>query len=128
MSKKIISPIERWAGSVVIAEPLTIPQAQLIEQGMTKPEEGADGRVWLSVIDGQQLPAIFGCVEKWELANMPENLTIDNFPGSPRVDSHKLIDWLFGELREVYLGESIIPNVSSPTLTDTQAKDTIPPK
>lgn len=111
MSKIITSPIQRWAGAVTIADPLTISQAQLIEAGMTLPENGEDGRVWLSVIDGMQLPAIFACVEKWELANIPEALTIDNFPASPRVDSHKLIDWLFTEIRKVYFGEAEVPNV-----------------
>ena len=106
----------------MIADPLTIPQAQAIEAGMTRPEEGADGRVWLSVIDGMQLPAIFACVEKWELANMPDPLTMDSFPASPRVDSHKLIDWLFAELRTVYFGELEIPNESSPTPISTPAE------
>ena len=31
MSKVITSPIEKWSGSVTIADPLTIPQAQAIE-------------------------------------------------------------------------------------------------
>lgn len=110
MSKIITSPIERWAGTVTITDPLTIPQAQLIEAGMTPPQTGEDGRVWLSIIDGKQLPAIFACVEKWELANMPEKITAENFPASPRVDSHKLIDWLFAEIRKVYFGESEVPN------------------
>jgi len=43
MSKVVISPIERYKGSVVIADPLTIPQAQAVEAGMTKPETDADG-------------------------------------------------------------------------------------
>jgi hypothetical protein len=95
---------------VTIADPLTIPQAQLIEAGLEMPQEGADGRIWLTVIDGKQLPAIFACVEKWELSNMPQSLTLENFPASPRVASHKLIDWLFSELRKVYLGEIEVPN------------------
>lgn len=110
MSKVLISPFERWSGSVTIADPLTIPQAQAIEDGMTRPENGEDGRVWLSVIDGMQLPAIFLCVEKWELANMPDPLTIDSFPASPRKESHDLVEWLFGEILKVYFGESIVPN------------------
>ena len=126
MSKVIISPIERWNGSVTISDPLTMPQAQAIEGGLTMPQENTEGRVWLSVIDGNQLPAIIACVEKWELANLPENVTADNFPASPRVQSHKLIEWLFTELRRVYMGEVEIPNALSPTPSDVPAKDTIP--
>ena len=113
MSKRIISTSKRWGGSVVIADPLTIPQAKLIEAGMGTPpvdESNTTGRVWLSVIDDLQLPAIFGCVEKWELDNMPAELTAGNFPASPRGDSHKLIEWLFKELMLVYFGEALVPN------------------
>lgn len=120
MSKVLISPIEKWPGSVTIADPLNQIQAQAIEAGMTRPEAGEDGRVWLSVIDGMQLPAVLACVEKWEL----ENFTPDPFPFSPRVDSHKLIEWLFTEIRTVYFGEAFVPKELEPTPTDTPAKAT----
>jgi len=110
MSKQITSPIERWAGTVTIADPLTIPQAQLIEAGMKPPESEEGGRIWLSVIDRNQLPAVIACVEKWELADMPETITADTFPASPRSESHKLIEWLFREILKVYFGETEIPN------------------
>jgi hypothetical protein len=118
MSKVIISPIERYKGSVTIADPITIPQAQAVEAGMTKPESGEDGRVWLSVIDTMQLPAVIACVEKWELTNIPDNPTAENFPASPRKDSHKLVEWIFSEIQKVYFGELDIPFESSPTPSD----------
>lgn len=120
MSKTIISPVQRWAGTVTIADPLTIPQAQLVEAGMSVDKKG---NVFLSEIDSAQLPAIFACVEKWQLAGMPEPLTLDNFPASPRVDSHKLIEWLFKSVWDVYFGELEIPKELKPTPTDTPAKD-----
>ena len=106
MSKQITSPLTRWAGTVTISDPLTIPQAHLIEAGLKQPEAQEEGRIWLSVIDEMKLPAILGCVEKWEL----ENFTHDPFPASPRSDSHKLVDWIYGELLKVYFGEAEIPN------------------
>ena len=126
--KVITTPIEKFAGTLTISDPLTLPQAQAIEQGLTMPQEGADGRVWLSVIDGNQLPAIFACVEKWELTNIHPEVTIETFPASPRVASHKLVEWIFSELRKVYLGEAEIPNELSSTLSDTQATGDTPPK
>jgi hypothetical protein len=144
MSKVIISPIARWAGTVTIADPLTLPQAELIQDGFERDEpvelikarkdyfdcakelgqeheqtvklrlallELAERtRPFHTVADKRQLPAIFACVEKWELANMPEKLTIDNFPASPRGDSHRLIEWLFEEICKVFNGEKEIPN------------------
>lgn len=96
----------RWAGAVTIADPLTLPQAQLIEAGLKQPE-GHEGetRIFLSVIDEMKLPAVIACVEKWDLTNF----TPDPFPASPRGESHKLIDFIFQELMNVYLGESIVP-------------------
>lgn len=122
MSKVITSPIERWKGSVTIADPLTIPQVQAIEAGMTIPEVGNDGRYWLSVTDAMQLPAILACVEKWELENFPEKVTAENFPASPRGDSHKLVEWLFESIRKIYFGEIAVPNESRPMPSSTQAE------
>lgn len=110
MPKVITSPVERWAGSVTIADPLTMPQAHAIEAGMENPVTDDNGRVWLSLIDDMKLPAILMCVEKWDLKDFPETVTKDNFPASPRRDSHKLIDWIFNELLSVYMGEAIVPN------------------
>jgi hypothetical protein len=106
MPKVITSPITRWPGTVTIADPLTIPQAQMIEAGMKQPDAQEGERVWLTVIDAAKLPAVIGCVEKWEL----ENFKPDPFPASPRGDSHKLIDWIFREMLTVYFGEAIVPN------------------
>ena len=69
-----------------------------------------DGQIFFTVMDKPQLAGILACVEKWELSNFPENVTIETFPFSPRKASHELIEWLFGEIRKVYLGELDIPN------------------
>ena len=110
MTKQIISPVARWAGTVTIADPLTQIQAHAIEAGLRQPEEGHEdnGRIWLSVIDDMKLPAVLACVEKWDL----KDFTPDPFPYSPRNDSHKLIDFIFQELFKVYIGEADIPKES----------------
>jgi len=107
MSKQITSPSKRWPGSVTISDPLTIPQAQFIEAGLKQPAQEGE-KVWFTTLDVMKLPAVIGCVEKWEL----ENFAPDPFPASPRKDSHLLIDWIFGELLKVYSGEAIVPNES----------------
>ena len=112
MSKVITSPVKRWAGTVTIADPLTIPQAEQIENALgideTQPiEEGK--RVWLTVNDKKMLPAVFACVEAWNLQGL-EGVTFETFPASPRGASHKLIDWIFKEILSVYFGEAEVPN------------------
>jgi len=113
MSKVITSQIKRYPGSVTLADPLNIRQAMLVESGMERPKEnevGADGRVWLSVVDEKRIPAICACVEKWELENFPNDVTPDTFPASPRLHTTKLIEWLFYEIRLVYFGDISVPN------------------
>ena len=134
MSKKIEIKNKRWSGSVTIADPLTIPQAKLIEAGNkqspeieqilsdladAKEKHGEESdevkklakqRVSLFLYDDLQLPAILACVEKWEIPDFPEPVTLENFPASPRHASHKLIEQIFMELLVVYFGESEIPN------------------
>jgi len=110
MSKVITSPSKRWTGTVTISDPLLLPQVEAIESAMEIRPEG--DKVYITVIDKPRLPAIFACVEKWELQNFAISVTptIEEFPMSPRVESHKLIDWLWSEIRNVYLGESQVPN------------------
>ena len=135
MSKVITSKIKKWAGSVTIADPLTLPQVELIEAAFDATakiskdvEADNDSRIiFLTAYDKPRIPAILACVEKWELENfalMPDG----GIPMSPRRESYKLIEWLFGEIRAVYLGELEIPNESSPTPTATQAADATPEK
>jgi hypothetical protein len=81
-------------------------QAMLIEQALSPPVTGTDGRVWFTAIDGAKLPAVQACVEKWEL----ENFNPDPFPFSPRGDSHHLVDWIFQEILKIYIGDLEIPN------------------
>lgn len=109
MSKVIQSPVKRWPGSVTIADPFTLSQAMLVEQALGKPEADEDGRTWLTAYDGLKLPAVMGCVEKWDLQNFV--FAADgSFPASPRNATHHLVDWIFQELVTIYIGELDAPN------------------
>ena len=89
---------------------MTMAHATAFESCLRRPEAKEGDTVWLTVIDGQLLPAILSCVEKWELANFPETVTVDTFPFSPRIESHKLQEWIFEEISKVYGGEIEVPN------------------
>lgn len=85
----------------------------MVENGMKRPapdEVGEDGKVWLSVVDEKRIPAICACVEEWNLGNFPKTVTPETFPASPRLDTTKLIEWLFYEIRLVYFGDLSVPN------------------
>ena len=109
MPKVIKSNSVRWSGSVTISDPMTLPQVMAIEEVFGNPSD-TGGRVMKSVIDIKLLPAIIACVEKWNLENFPEAVTVDTFPATPRAESSALIRWLWDELYKVYIGEIEVPN------------------
>lgn len=110
--KVIKSTSEKWSGSVEIADPMTMLQVKAVEDALSKftEEKKEGGRVWFSEVDEAMLPAVFACVEKWELSGFPSTVTVETFPATPRTESHKLIRWLFNEIYKVYIGEVEIPN------------------
>jgi NADPH-dependent ferric siderophore reductase len=116
VSKVITSPSKRWQGSVTLYDPLTLPQVKLIEAGLELPESAkGKERILFTVTDEVALPAIFACVEKWDISptlkvRESEPLSVDNFVFSPRDETHELIKWIFDEIRRIYLGELEIPN------------------
>ena len=97
MPKTITSPVERFPGSVTIADPMRIDQAQAVEVALIAIQALETPRQ--SDIDAVTIPAIMANVEKWELSG------VDGFiPASPRVDSSKLINWLFTQILQIYSG------------------------
>jgi len=133
--KVITSPLERWKGTVTLADPLDMTQAMAIEDGLRLPEHpeltklqeayddavldfGAESRQVMrakkkldsfrlpyTLWDSQRIPAIQACVVSWDL----EGFTRDPFPFSPREDTHRLVDWIFAELTQIYVGEKTVP-------------------
>ena len=105
--RKIKNP---WAGSVTICERLTLPQVELIETGLEPVLDGKYKSVFYTTLDKPKLPAILACVEKWELSDFPDPVTVDNFPMHNRGASHQLISIIFDAIKDVYIGELEIPN------------------
>ena len=97
-----------YSGTVTIYDRLTLPQVELVEEALNSAlPQREDGRVPLTPVDKARLPALFACVEKWEL-NIP--VTVDTFPMTPRRETHDLIMQIFLEIAKIYNGELDIPN------------------
>jgi len=109
MSKVITSPSTKWPGSVTIADNPNWDQIDAMEATFGN-LTGEGERVFYSVIDRNQIPAIVAWVEKWELENFPNPVTAENFPRLPRTESHKLIEAIYTEMRNLYFGQAEIPN------------------
>lgn len=105
-----------WTGYVTLADPLSLPQAELWEQSIQMPASNDkempakdEERTWFTKNDKVCAPAVLACVEKWELENF-ELLPDGSLPWTPRTESHNLIVWLHNEIYKIYIGEVIVPN------------------
>lgn len=115
MSKVITSTIKRWAGSVTLADPFTLPQADAINEARHALWEiGKDQERLVSFwdMDKPRISAIVACVQKWELAGFPESVSADTFPISPEPARHKLITLLWDAIVKIYDEEEEVPNES----------------
>lgn len=96
MSKTVTSPVKRFAGTVVLRDPLPYLTVTKFEKVIRDNIEADMGEKFL--------PVILESVEKWELKNIPDSMTVENFPGTPRKAVYELIAWLLGELTAIYKG------------------------
>ena len=107
----ITSKSKVFSGTVTIYDRLVLSQVELVENALLDiPEADKGGRVRFTSLDKPKLPALLACVEKWELSNFPETVTLETFPLTPRKEAHNLIEQIFEEIRLVYNGEVEIPN------------------
>lgn len=133
MTKIIISEVEGFKGRVHFRQPLNLEQVFAIEDAkdnaiqiepsafLTKLNEvtgnkDEQGEVikaqWSSRADQFFIPALLKCIEKFEVENIPEGVTLDTFPLTPRLRSKNFVDFLWSELEKIYSGEVEIPNAS----------------
>jgi len=106
----ITSQSKAYPGTVTIYDRLTLPQVELVEVALGNKPPVIDGKFALTDADKPRLPALLACVEKWDLKGFPDNVTMDNFPFTPRRQVFHLISQIFVEIAKVYNGELDIPN------------------
>jgi hypothetical protein len=56
------------------------------------------------------LPSLIACVEEWHIENMPDEVTVDNFPATPTLQSGELIAWLQEEIMLIVTDAGTVPN------------------
>ncbi len=83
MAKIIESPVKRFPGKIVLSDPLTMPQYM----EWVDAANAAEAEEHPAKKQGLYLPGVLACVEKWELAGIPEHPTVENFPASPAQSS-----------------------------------------
>lgn len=107
MGKTITSPVPRWPGTVIIADPMTLPQFAAWEDCMIAGREAKGA----SSFHLAYLPGIIACVEEWNLeGGFPKRPTPDTIPVKPYAARQDLFLWLINEITRVWLAEGEIPN------------------
>ena len=137
--KRIESPSKKWAGYVILHDPLNLEQVlawdamkedtvdlpsskywkSIKQKSNDEQLSGIDVPIWSSSEQKYILPALFVMVAEWHLENFPENPNLQNFPMTPRTAATALVNWLYVEIEKVYWGAVDVPNESSSTPTDT---------
>lgn len=56
------------------------------------------------------IPGVLAMVEKWELENFPQDVTISTFPATPRVSIGRLLAWVISEITKVIAEDDEYPN------------------
>ena len=113
MSKVIKSPVERFAGTITISDPLTLPQVVAVQDALREADElkAANPNASQAKLHLSLLPGILACVEKVNIPGM-ENVTPETWPGSPYQSSAKLVSWLIEEIIALFReAEAPVPNV-----------------
>ena len=121
MTKVITSPVKKFSGTVTLHDPLTFPQVIAFQSAIrdaqklihTDPESGeavfVDGGDFIQ-FRYELLKGIIECVEKFDLANMPDVITAETFPSTPLVSSGKVVNWLRDELTKILVDDEDSPN------------------
>lgn len=109
MPKIVNSPSKHFSGHVVIHDPLTLPMVVEFERALSA-ARSLDNPTRAEA-DAAMLPGLLACVAEWHLDNIaPGQITPDNWPGTPRLESARLVAWLMGVVSAVYAGEVADPN------------------
>jgi hypothetical protein len=114
MSKIANSPVSRWPGHVVLADPLSWDQYVAFSSAVREVQRLAKREdVTTEVIDRTAIAGILPCVEEWRLQGLPAGEGENRIPATPREASTALIGWLMKELTAIAFDEADIPKLPS---------------
>ncbi len=106
MPKTVTSESKFFTGTVVFKDPLTWPDYMVLRTCMDQAEEiakrtaGDETRLTAGMVGASDemsnimLPGICAAVQEWHLDHLPENVTPETFPASPRLMVAGLVTWI----------------------------------
>lgn len=99
-----------------IHDPLTYPQLiayyDAIDEVQALRAKNGKKEPSAFILRQMLLPALIGCIDKWNLENFPKKVTPENFPASPTRASGEIVDWLQENILLLITEETEVPNES----------------
>jgi hypothetical protein len=109
MSKVIESPVKRWPGTITLPDYLTYPQVVAFRKAVAE-AKGLGEDAQLDVYNYAMLPGLCICVERWDIAGLPEHVTAETFPAAPARASSQLLAWVINGVVALFKDAEEIPN------------------
>lgn len=102
-----------FVGTVVMPDYLTLPQVLAYEDAndeIRELRETQPAKASLSRMNSINIAVILSIVTEWKVSGIPEGVTAETFPFTPRLQSAKMLAQLTREITAIYTGEIDIPN------------------
>jgi len=112
MSKVVEYTGKKFSGKATLMDPIPFAlvcewedhRDSLADEGWTKEYLEQNGIRALRKYSVMMLPVTLKCFERFELAGLPEHMTFETFPGTPRDDTKALAVFLMGEVSRLIVG------------------------
>jgi hypothetical protein len=99
--------LTRWPGWVELPAALNYPQLVIWQDAVDAMLTLGDDLTWNAAASNPRtaqhlVKALCALVTEWHLENLPERVSVESFPATPRVQSALLVAWLSGLLGELF--------------------------
>ena len=103
MSKIVKCDIKGFEGQITIPDVLTLPVYLEFKRALVLANDSESDGLDIFEQMGISLPGMIQVVEKWELAGVPENVSMETWPATPPSASILLYNWLLEAIVDKYL-------------------------
>jgi hypothetical protein len=100
-----------FEGEVEIDDHLNYPQLAAYERGMISAQKviETNDSAGFAELRLCVVPGLIACVKAWRLKGVPERVSLETFPSTPKKEAGDLYLWLLGVVRKKIDGEDSGP-------------------
>lgn len=106
--------ITAWPGYVILPDALNYPQLLAWHDAIDEMADVQDDLTWTAAAANPRtaqyiVKALCSIVREWHLTGLPERVSVESFPATPRVQSALLVAWLGSVLGAMFNGSQETP-------------------